>query len=63
MATSVDDAQAIEANKLRRYRMAAALLRKWMSEDKTYDERVGAALEQELKDSAMQCQEKDEPAA
>ncbi|MBL8795068.1 MAG: hypothetical protein JNM56_14260 [Planctomycetia bacterium] len=33
-----------------RYRMAAALLRKWMSEEKSYDEGVGAALEQELND-------------
>lgn len=31
--------------RIRRNRAAAALLRKWMAEDSSYDEAVGAALE------------------
>jgi len=62
MGMSVDEIEVIEANKQRRYRSAAALLRKWMAEDKAYDERTGAALDQELKDDTMQCRESDEPA-
>lgn len=47
------------ANRLRRYQKAAALLRKWMAETNDYDETTWPALEQELKDSAMRCQETD----
>lgn len=36
-----------ERSRQRRYRKAAALIRKWMSEDPEYDECVGKALEQE----------------
>jgi len=36
-----------EQNRRRRYRKAIALIRKWMSEDPAYDERVGKALDQE----------------
>lgn len=63
MATSVDDSQGVEANKLRRYRQAAALLRKWIGEQDGYDERTWPALERELKESALRCRENDEPAA
>jgi hypothetical protein len=63
MATSIDDTQAVAANKLRRYRKAAALLRKWLAEPEGYDERTWPALEEELKDSALRCRENDEPAA
>lgn len=51
------------ANRVRRYKKAAALLRKWMAEEDDYDERVGTVLEQELKDSAMRCGEPDEAGA
>ncbi len=36
-----------ERNRQRRYRKAAALIQKWMSEEPEYDECVGNALEQE----------------
>jgi hypothetical protein len=47
------------SNRVRRYKKAAALLRKWMAEEDGYDETTWPALEQELKDSAMRCRETD----
>jgi hypothetical protein len=46
-----------------RYRQAAMLLQKWADEDPAYDEMAGKALDQELKTSAMHCEEKDDSPA
>jgi|tagenome__1003787_1003787.scaffolds.fasta_scaffold16671072_2 hypothetical protein len=46
--------------RLRRHREAALLLKRWSVEDPAYDERTGEALERELKDGGMRCEERDE---
>ena len=46
-----------------RYRKAAEMIRAWAAEDPEYTERVGALLQEELKDGGMRCRETDEPAA
>ena len=55
--------EEMEAIRRERYRKAAALLRKWASEDPEYDERVGALHELELKADGLRCEDRDEPAA
>lgn len=47
--------------RIRRYRGAAQLLRAWMEEDPSYDERAGAALEESLKGDPVRFREFDEP--
>ena len=49
-------------NRLRRYRKAADLLRRWMQQEDDYDEKVWSVLETELKDTRARCRESDEPA-
>ena len=44
--TALEPIAAVERR--RRYRKAAALIRRWMTEDDAYNERVGALVEQEL---------------
>lgn len=46
-----------------RYRKAAERIRQWSQEDREYDERVGTLLEEELKDSRLRCEDRDESAA
>jgi hypothetical protein len=49
----------IASNRTRRYKKAAALIRKWMAEEDDYDETVWPALEQELKEGGLRCREAD----
>ena len=51
------------SNATRRYKKAARLLEKWMSEEDAYDEKTWPALEQELKDSVLRCRYSDESSA
>ena len=46
-----------------RYRQAALLLQKWILADPRYDESTGSALEQELQDGGMMCEERDDTSA
>ena len=57
------DTKPADLVRSKRYRQAALLLEKWAGEDSQYDERAGSALEQELKDAAMRCEEQDETSA
>jgi len=52
-----------EVVRQRRYRQAALLLQKWAADDPRYDEKTGSALEQELKEGSMQCEDRDDTAA
>jgi len=42
-----------------RYRKAAELLGRWLSEETNYDDKVGALLEQELLSSGFHCGDAD----
>lgn len=60
---AIVDAPETDASRERRYQQAAELLRSWMASDAGYDQQVGDALERELAQGAMQCQDEAEPAA
>jgi hypothetical protein len=42
-----------------RYRKAAELMGRWLSEETDYDEKVGALLEEELPSNGMRCGDTD----
>lgn len=42
-----------------RYRKAAELMERWLSEETDYDEEVGAMLELELPSNGMRCGDSD----
>ena len=46
-----------------RYFRAAERIQQWSREDHEYDERVGQILTEELKDSALRCEDRDAPSA
>lgn len=54
------NAAAIDEDRARRYQEALALIRSWAAEASEYDEEVWRALEPELADATMRCQE-DKP--
>jgi hypothetical protein len=60
---AIVDTPETDASRERRYRQAAELLRTWMADDAGYDQQVGDALEQELANGVMHCQDDDEPVA
>jgi len=59
---AIVDTPETDASRARRYQQAAVLLRKWMADDSAYDQQVGDALERELVNGVMQCQDDDESA-
>jgi len=48
-----------DSPRIRRYRKAAELLERWMSEDGNYDEHTWPAVDIALQDSAARCGEQD----
>ena len=64
MSTSiVPTTEELDAIRRERYLKASARLQQWSSEDRTYDERIGQLLEEELKDSQLRCEDCDESRA
>lgn len=57
------EVQENDSARLRRYNQAAILLQRWSTEDTDYDQHVGALLDRELNDTAMQCRNDDEHSA
>jgi hypothetical protein len=53
----------VDADRPERYCKAAERIQQWSREDHEYDERVGQLLAEELKDSALRCEDRDAPAA
>ena len=57
MAT-VETVKPDQARQLR-YRKAAELVGRWLSEETDYDDRVGALLEEELPSDGLRCGDND----
>ena len=53
----------VVAERRERYARAAERIQQWSREDHEYDERVGQLLAEELKDSALRCEDRDAPSA
>ena len=59
--TLVPTADELEVIRRERNHKAAEKLRQWSKEDPEYDEHVGQLLDEELKDSSLRCEDRDEP--
>jgi hypothetical protein len=52
-----------DASRQLRYEKAADLLGKWSCEESDYDLKLGAVLDQELKQGGLDCGDRDAPSA
>lgn len=55
--------EELDAIRRERYRKAAERIQQWSHEDREYDERIGQLLADELKDSGLRCEDRDETCA